>query len=139
MIDIALYDYIYDNLTLTTDFKLGDAGGSVAPYIVMFKVNDPERPETVCEKQGDSGRALFQFSGYAGGTDGEGANAYETITILEALKVQVANIRGDLGTAPDDYNIWQNITGGVRLLNDGGQTLQTWGAFFECNIWWKKL
>lgn len=139
MIDIAIYRYIKDVIGITTPFVYGSGEGLTAPYIRMFKVTDEERPEVLCEKQGDSGRALFQFNLYTGGTVGAGSNAAQAIQDLEVLKKQVALIKGNIGITPLDYNIWNNITTGVRNIADGSQTLQTWGSLFESTIWWKKL
>jgi hypothetical protein len=141
MIDLVLFQYILNNLTFSssTSFRFGSAEGQTPPYIVMFKVDDLERPETLCQDQGDSGRALFQFSGYGGGNSGTATNAGGVVQLLEALKVQVATILGEIGSAPDDYRIWSNQTGGVRLIGSGAQSLFTWGAFFESDIWWEKI
>lgn len=139
MIDQTFYEHILNNLTLTTPFLYGSAEGETAPYIVMFNVSPTERPETLCENQGDSGRIIFQFNLFAGGTVGPAYNAAEAIVLLNALKVQVATIRGNIGVAPDDYNIWNNSTDGVQVIGEGTQTLQTWGCFFESTIWWRKL
>lgn len=140
MIDQVLYDYILTNFTFTGDFVFGSAEGSDPPYIVMLKVTDLERPEVLCESQGDSGRALFQFSAYAGGAEQTAAtNAAETVVYLEAFKNQMKLLKGNIGTSPDDYHIWENKTGGVRLLGEGASTTGIWGAFFELEIWWRKL
>jgi hypothetical protein len=140
MIDTIFYDYIRLNLTYTESFVFGSAEGFDAPYIIMFKVTDPERPNTLCQKQGDSGEALFQFSAYYGGNTSDPNNAANTVVNLEAFKTQVATIKGIIGTSPNDYRIWSNVTTGVKLLRGGdGVNLLTYGAFFETTIRWEKL
>jgi len=147
MIDTILYNYIYDNFTLTdiTDdgfiqFYYGTAEGANGAYATMFKVTDSERPETLCNFQGDTGRALFQVNFWAGGNTGASTNAVQTLEIAEDFKNQFKELRGVIGTSPDDYRIENNITQGARLLTSGTeQTPEVWGAFFEADIWWTKL
>lgn len=140
MIDQELYDHIRTNFIYTGEFVFGSAEGVEPPYIVMIKVTDLERPEVLCETQGESGRALFQFSAYMGGAEQTAAtNAAQTVLYLEAFKNQMQGLKGDIGSAPDDYHIWENQTGGVRLLGEGVSTTGIWGAFFESEIWWRKL
>ncbi len=140
MIDKALYNHILNNFTLTGDFVFGSAEGSTPPYIVMFKVEDLERPEVLCEDQGESGRAIFQFSAYGGGVNsGAASNAATTIEFLEAFKIQLQALKGNIGSSPDNYHIWENQTGGVRILGEGNNSLSIWGAFCESQIWWRKL
>ena len=138
MIDQALYEYILANCILTSDFRFGSAEGAVATYIVMFKITDSERPEVLCEEQGDAGRALFQFSAYMGGNDAAPSNAAATVLFLEALKIQVAKIWGYIDNGIEAFRIWNNVTGSVRLLGSGSESLTTWGAMFECELWWEK-
>ena len=130
MIDRMFYSHIKDNLSYTFDFKFGSAEGVEPPYCVMFKVADMERPEVLCEEQGDSGRALFQFSYYSG------LDASNTVYDLEQFKRQVALIKGTIGTETI-YRINNNVTGGVVILRDGASSLSVWGAMFECEIWWE--
>lgn len=130
MIDRVLFEHIRDSLTYTFNFKYGSAEGTDAPYCVMFKVTDPERPVVLCKDQGDSGEALFQFSLYAG------LDTTNTLDMLENFKRQVALIKGNIGT-DTIYRINNNITGGVVVLREGASSLSTWGAIFECEIWWE--
>lgn len=140
MIDKELYNHILNNFTIVGNFVYGSAEGFDPPYIVLFKVFDPERPEVLCESQGDSGRALFQFSAWTGGANSSiASNAAETVEYLEAIKTQMQVLKGDIGASPTDYHIWENQTGGVRLLGEGTNSLGIWGAFFESEIWWRKL
>lgn len=140
MIDTIIYDYIDTNFGLTYNWYYGSAEGGGAQYARMFKIFDEERPETLCDFQGDTGRATFQFDFYYGGnlTTG-GVNAHDTLVMGEAFKNQFKLVRGVIGSPPNDYRIENNITQGVRLLGEGGQTQVTWGAFFEAEIWWTKL
>jgi hypothetical protein len=140
MIDATLYNHIIDNFTYTGEFKFGSAEGAKPPYIIQLKVADLERPETLCESQGDSGRALFQFSAYGGSNDTDPVmKAYDLVGYLEGFKNQMQSLKGNIGVNPDDYKIWENQTGSVRPLGEGVNSLGTWGAFFQSFIWWEKL
>ncbi len=140
MIDVELYNHVLNNFSLTGAFVYGSAEGETSPYIVMFKVEDLERPEVLCESQGESGRALFQYSAYTGGAASSTAsNAAETVVFLEAFKTQLQSLKGDIGSSPNDYHIWENKTGGVKLLGEGVNSLDIWGAMIESEIWWRKL
>jgi len=120
-------------LTYTGAFKYGSAEGQTAPYIVMVKVDDPERPDTLCVEHGEQGQALFQFSGYTEG--GPGA----IMEYLNDFKEQVKNIKGVVGTAPDQIEVWYNNTGGVRLIGQGANTLNIWGVLFETELYWRYM
>ena len=130
MIDREFYKHIRDNLAPAFAFKFGSAEGEEPPYCVMFKVVDLERPITLFLEQGDTGKALFQFSLYAG------SDATNTVYLLEAFKRQVALIKGNIGTETI-YRIYNNITSGVVILREGASSLNIWGAMFECEIWWE--
>jgi len=136
MIDQILYEHIKNNLTITGGFEYGSGEGLTAPYIIMTKVTDPERQEVQCQKQGEAGRAIFQFSGYLGGSNGDAANASSTIVYLNDFKEQVKNIIGEIGTTTK-VRINNNITEGVLLLNDGQAENLAWGAIFETTLWWE--
>ena len=139
MIYKAIYTLCNTELIPPASIYFGSApAGVTGSYIVFFKVDDLERPLTLCNAQGDTGEALFQFSGYVGGGVGA-ANPSATVELLEDLKSQINQIKGVIGTAPDDYRIWDNVTGGVRLLGDGSSSLGVWGAFFEMTLRWEKL
>lgn len=138
MIDTVLYNWIYDNFGLSYDFYYGSAEGATGKYGVMFKVTDLERPETLCNFQGETGRALFQFSFWDGGNTGTKTNAHATLLIAEAFKEQFNQLRGVIGTTTQ-YRIENNICQGARSLGEGAQSLQVWGAFFQANIWWTEL
>lgn len=140
MFEFAFHDYIQTNLTLT-DFNdviaYGTAEGYSSPYVIMRKVSDQEEREIYCDDQGDNGKALFQFSIYAGGENDE-ANAAYTIKIANDLKTQVAAIKGQItSVSHGNYTIFMNKTYGVRLIE--GQILQTWGVIFESILNWGKL
>lgn len=137
MIDQVLYEHIRDNLTYTGGFEYGSAEDINAPYIVMIKVADPERPEVLCQEQGQSGRAVFQFSGYLGGNNADAATPANIVLYLEAFKDQVNKITGVIGTTTQ-YRINNNSTEGVRLLSDGASSNLAWGAIFETTIWWEE-
>lgn len=137
MIDVEFFRYLTVDLSITNLFY-GSAESATPPYAVMFKVNDPERRITLCDVQGGAGEALFQFSGYAGG-EGIAADGLSTVQYLETIKDQVKDVKGVIGTSPNDYRIWHNQTGGVRIINDGFNSLQRWGAIFETLIRWEKI
>ena len=130
-VDRILYEYIRDNLVYAGDFRYGSAEGSSVPYIIMYKVTDPERPDTLCVEQGEQGQAMFQFSAYT-----EGGPGY-MVEYLNDFKEQVKAIIGEVGTGADVVEIWYNNTGGVRLLSDGASEETIWGAFFETEIYWR--
>ncbi|MCP3680335.1 MAG: hypothetical protein GY782_08840, partial [Gammaproteobacteria bacterium] len=111
-IDQILYEHIKTNLVLVGSFEYGSGEGLTAPYVIMTKIADPERPEVLCEDQGDAGRAVFQFSGYLGGNNAAAANAANTVIYLDELKEQVNLIKGEIGTT-DKVLVNNNITGGV--------------------------
>jgi hypothetical protein len=145
MIDTVLYDWIYDNFSLTDitkdgfiQFYYGSAEGASSAYSVMFKVTDLERPETLCNSQGETGRALFQFNFFSGGNTGESTNAVETLRIAEAFKEQFNQLRGVIGTT-SQYRIENNVCQSARLIGEGSQTMGIWGAFFQAEIWWTEL
>ena len=132
-LDQILTNYIKANLTYTGTFVYGSAEGTTAPYIVLTKVSDLEQPEVLCDTQGDSGRALFQFSAYTEGGPGF------MVEYLNDFKEQVKNIRGVIGSAPDEVRINNNITNGVSLIGDGASTQGVWGAIFETELWWEYI
>lgn len=137
MLDKVFYDYIVANVTYTGSFKYGSAEGITPPYTVMVKISDPERANVLCQDQGDAGEAVFQFSAYLGGSDGAGANAAETILFLEDIKNQIADIKGVITSGAESYRIWDNKTSGVILIP--GQTLEKFGAVFDCVIKWEAV
>jgi hypothetical protein len=102
-------------------------------YHVMVKIVDPERPFTLCDEQGDSGMALFQFATYSGGDP--------TVTMREAQVLHdiVKDVRGTIGVSPNDYLIDNNITQGVRLIGEGTNSLGVWGVIFTTEIQWHKI
>ncbi len=139
MIDDALFDHIENNLSVVGGFEIGSAEGQDPPNTVMFKVEDPELKAVLCDVQGESGEATFQFSRYEGGNAGDAANSFNTSKNHELLKQQVNKIGGVIGVSPNEYRLWGNRCTGVKPLNDGGQALVTWGAFFELTIKWEKV
>jgi hypothetical protein len=138
MIDDVLYSHIKNNLGVSS-LRYGSAEGSSYPFYVMTKIDDMERPETLCNDQGETGRALFIFDGYVGGQANAGSSA-NAVTFTETLKNIVKGIRGVIGTAPNDYRIWYNETRGVTLKDySSPNQLTMFGAEFQCIIWWDKL
>lgn len=138
MIDEALYRHIKTTLGVSK-LRYGSAEGEAYPYYVMTKLDDSERPEVLCDEQGDTGRALIIFDGYVGGQSNFGS-ATKAITYMETLKNIVKNIRGVIGTAPNQYRIWYNETRGVTLKDVPNiQNLTIFGAEFNCLIFWQKI
>lgn len=130
----VLYDHI-NGLSLTNPLAYGTAEGVSAPYYVMLKVSGIEQPDLLCEEQGTQGHDLYQFSVYVGSQTGTGSAAGAEIS-LELLKNKVNKIWGTIGTT-EQYNIWNNVTNGVRAFD--AESLNTWSAIFETEIWWKKI
>ena len=138
MIDEALYRHIKTVLGVTNIY-FGSAEGIQYPFHIMSKLTDMERPETLCDEQGDTGRAVFMFDSYVGGQKNAGSAA-TAVLFAETLKNQVNKIKGTIGTAGNRYRIWNNETHGVTLKDrESMQTLTIFGAEFESILWWEKL
>ena len=135
MIDQAIFNYI-NTFVLSAPIHYGSAEGESLPYYVMTKLYDPERPNTLCVDQGESGETLFEFQGFCGG-HGAAATAGTTLYFVEQLKLIVKNIRGEIGIAPNRYRVWWNETRGVNLV--GQQDEFTWTAQFESVLRWEKI
>jgi hypothetical protein len=135
-IDQIIYEYIQAQ---GFNIYYGSAENQVYPYYVLYKIDDEERPVTLCEAQGEAGKAIFIFEGYVGGTANAGSGP-KAVQYAQLLHDVVKNIRGIIGIPPDDYRIWSNETRGVTLMNkDNTQTLMIFGAEFETIIDWQKL
>jgi len=130
----VLYDHISTNLSLTIPIVYGTAEGVDAPYYVMLKVSGIEGKDLLCEKQGTQGHDIFQFSVFVGSQVGTGSAAGAEIS-LELLKNKINQIWGDIGST-EKYNIWNNVTNGVRAFD--AESLNTWSAIFESELWWTK-
>lgn len=104
--------------------------GAKKPFIVLLIVppND-ETPEVFCRNMGEAGEISLQWS-YAADS------AQATYTELEAFKNLVQGIRGLIGTAPDEYRISANRTGGVQSFD---AQLGTWSAIVESTIRWHRV
>jgi hypothetical protein len=138
MIDKIFYRHIRTTCPPSGEFRFGSAEGSVPPYVIMYKISDSEQPEILCAEQGYAGRALFQFSAYTGGSDGDAADAGNVVDYLQDLKKNVALIKGVIGIAPSQARIWQNVTTGVVLIGNQGP-LGAWGAMFETVLRWEYI
>ena len=132
-----LYNYIRTTFTFTGDFRYITAEGSTPPYFIIVKASADELPNTLCQTQGETGKALFRISGYAGGQDGAITDAAATMEYMEAIKVQFAELKGEIGTSPNDFRIWNNVTSGVTPLGESERA--TWGAVFDFELWWEKI
>lgn len=100
------------------------------PYYTMAPVSDLEQPATMCEAQNNAGEIILQFT-YSG-TSGAGAVEDK----LSVLKTLVRAIMGEYTVSGETYEVWQNVTGGIRPL--GGAALKTWDAIFESRLSWRK-
>jgi len=135
MIDNVLYTHIFTTVTQTGGFVYGSAEGLKPPYIIMNKVSDPEESTRLCETQGEIGEAIFQFSAYSGGATATNPMAH--VQYLQAFKEQIKNILGTIGTT-ETFIIESNRTTGVRLMSDGANSGNVWGAMFETTVKWRK-
>lgn len=137
MIDEILYTHIKTSLSVP-NLYYGGADGVTPPYYIMFKVSDNEEKAVLCDGRNEAGEALLQFTGWVGG-EGVASSASKTLVYVEGLKIKVKGIMGDIGTTPNDYRIWANDTTGVRIISEGENILQRWGAIFETTIRWEKI
>ena len=138
-IDQAILEHIIAYSGTTYPVCYGSAEDESTPYYVIFKVADDERPDSLCEDQGDSGKAVFIVQGWGGGQIGAGFNSANAVIFTEALKNHCNRIRGVIGSAPNRFRVWYNETGGVVPIERGAQSLLTWGAEFTMVLWWNKI
>jgi hypothetical protein len=131
----VFYNHIVASGPSVTYFY-GSAEGGSTEYVIINKIEGGERPETLCQDQGEASRSLYQFSAYTGGTTGEAGSAGYTQKFLETVKDYVKTVKGVIGTS-EQYRIWNNVTSGVRPLGD--TQLQSWGAMFEVELWWEEV
>lgn len=103
----------------------------IAWYFVMSAVSEQGQATFMCEDQGTAGelRVQFTFSGGLGAGKAEDA--------LNELRIFVIAIIGNIIYSENTYQIWQNLTSGVRPL--GGPSMNTWDAIFESTFRWSKL
>ena len=134
-IDQAIYDHVK---ALGFNIFFGSAEGVSMPYYTMIKISDAERPDVLCEAQGESGQAVFIFEGHAGG-QGQAGSASSTLTYTQLLHDAVKNIKGLIGTAPNEFRIWNNTTNGVVLSNRAAQSLSIWSSEFSVVFWWSAV
>lgn len=131
----AVYETIKNTAGVPTPFNYGTTKGKARPFYTMLPIAaDDEQPVALCETQGGQGIVRYQFSVAAG------ANAGKAEELLIKLKELVADIEGEISYTDSEgthtYDIWNNVTGGVRTI--GGADLNTWDAIFETELWWKK-
>lgn len=138
MFDKALYDYLIASVVTTQTLVFGTAENTSPPVIGMVKISDLERPNVLCQKQGTSGKVMIQFASWSGGAN-SAQDSSTVVAFLNVFKILVAGVKGPIGVTPDDYRIWNNMTGSVKLIGEGEQSLMTWGAFFESILWWEKV
>jgi hypothetical protein len=132
-IDQAIYYYM---VSLGFNIRYGSAEGEEFPYYVFNKITDTERPNSLCQEQGDSGQAAFIFEGYVGG-QAQAAGADDALTYVQTLHDIVNKLKGVIGTAPNQFRIWNNVTSGVTTVQRSSETLLIWGAEFNTIIWWE--
>lgn len=98
-------------------------------FVVALIVVPQERPQVLCEDQGESGELGMQFSGVA-------ASAQEAYNLLENLKDYVQSIIGQIVLDDDTFQVNGNWTDGVRGFD---AALSTWQAIFESRIMWHEV
>ena len=140
MLDDIFFKYIKDNLSgFGTAIKYGSAENITAPYTVMNKVSDPENKIVLCNSQGESGQALFQFVRYTGGNKAPASNSIKTVKDHDAFKVIINAMAREIGTSPNAYRLIGLRCTGARGFDGGGQSLMGWSAIFECSFMWEKF
>lgn len=98
-------------------------------FVVALIVTPQERPQALCENQGEAGQLDMQFSGVA-------ASSQEAYNLLENLKGYVKDIAGQLVLNTNTFQVNGNWTEGVRQLD---AALNTWDAIFESRIMWHEV
>lgn len=140
MLDDIFFKHIKDNLSgFGNAIKYGSAENITAPYTVMMKVSDPENKIVLCNNQGESGQALFQFVRYTGGNRAPAANSIETVKDHDAFKVIINAMTREIGTTPNAYRLIGLKCTSAKPFNDGSQELMGWSAIFECFFMWEKF
>lgn len=108
----------------------GTANAPPRPFIAVLIVPPAdETPERFCLEQGEGGEVTLQWSLAAESFPA----AYNA---LEELKDIVQSIRGVVGSAPDEYRVESNRTGGVVNFDSA---LGTWSAVFESPLMWSAI
>ena len=134
MIDFALWEYVR---TLTTDsVYYGSANNAEAPYHVFYKMEDPERPETLCQEQGGQGRALFMFESFAGGQNSFSSPDH-SLKFADDLKRQIAQKKGIISFDGVDYRIWHNRTTAAVPIDRGANEVGFYGGQFSVLLFWE--
>ncbi len=139
IIDQAVIEHIIANSGITESISYGSAEDESTPYYVIAKISDSERPESLCQDQGESGRAVFICQGWTGGNAGSAMNSAMTVNFTEVLKNHCKTIRGVIGIAPNRFRIWYNETSGVVPIEKGSQSLLTWGGEFTMLLYWERM
>jgi len=136
MIDFALWEHIK---TLTAiDVYYGSANNANAPYFVLYKISDDERPVMQCDEIGESGKALFFVEGFSGGQDGLSTPDY-SLQMVENLKRQLAELRGVINFGTTDYRVWYNRTTGSIPIDRGSNEVSFFGAQFTVLLYWETI
>jgi hypothetical protein len=123
----ALYFKIKESVP---NLYYGNANSQEPPYAVMQMVTDPAQPFVMCDDQTTAGDCRLQFS-YAG-NKGQGDAEDE----LETIRNVVVAIIGNITYSGVTFEVWQNITEGIRQFSP---SLNTWDAIFETRLSWRKL
>jgi hypothetical protein len=108
----------------------GNAFNVAPPYFVMFPVTSSLKGEVFCDSD-DAGEILLQFSYVSN------LGAGPTEDGLEQLHALVKGIIGNIIYSGVTYQIWENVTEGIRLL--GGASNNTWDAIFETRLKYKEI
>jgi hypothetical protein len=128
----ALFDEIVARYQLaggTVPLYFAQPSGPSRPFAVMLIVPpNVELPTELCADQGDGGELRIQMSLAAD-------SPIDSYSQLEAIKDVVQDLRGVIGTAPDQYRIYGNDTQGV--VNQDA-ALGGWSSIFEAIFMWDK-
>jgi hypothetical protein len=110
--------------------SFGTANAPPVPFIAVIIVPPADEDGfMLCDDQGDGGTVTLQWSLAAH----DFPSAYNA---LETLKQIVQPIRGKIGSAPDEYYVEANRTGGITSLD---AALGSWSALFESPLQWSRV
>ena len=135
MIDFAFWEYLKTQTIY--EVKYGSANNVATPYFVVYKLDDSERPETLCQEQGDSGRALFIVEGFTGGQSMNSTPDY-ALQLVETFRNNVNSFtKMDLTFNGVDYRIWYNRTTASIPIDRGSNEVAFYGAQFSVLLYWE--
>ena len=112
---------------------LAEGADGSSYYHQIIIVDDTGQGSTLWQDQGEGGNMLLQVNTW-GGNDSVGV--YKK---AKALKDVCAGIAGLIGTSPNQFRIWQNVTTEPRTIADGQNENLVWGILFEMTLQWDKV